>query len=113
MATFPSYNPTYPITKKSEPKIRTVKFGDGYSQRLTFGLNQNPKVWSPEFILRPADADIVEAFLDARALDGESFDWTPPGSAAPLKWICPSWEREVLGPNSCRLQTTFTQVFEP
>lgn len=43
MATFPSYQPTYSANKRSEPRIRTTQFGDGYQQRVTFGLNQNPK----------------------------------------------------------------------
>lgn len=113
MAAFPSYKPTYSINKKSEPKIRAVQFGDGYQQRLTFGLQQNPKKYDLEFILKDADADIVEAFLDARALDAASFTWTPPDGATPLKWICPNWTREFMGPDANRIQGTFTQVFEP
>ena len=62
--------------------MRTVRFGDGYEQRLTFGLNQNPKVWSLTFEVSETDADTIETFLDARASDNASFDWQPPGSSA-------------------------------
>ena len=43
MATFPSYNPQYSATKRSQPQQRITQFGDGYQQRTTFGLNQDPK----------------------------------------------------------------------
>jgi len=94
MATFPNYQPTYSVTKQSDPRIRIMRFGDGYQQRMTFGLNQNPKEWRLNFILRNADADVVEAFLDARAADAESFQWTPPESTNSYNWICPSWNRD-------------------
>ena len=43
MATFPNITPSYGAQKNSSPKLRTVFFGDGYENRFTFGLNQNPK----------------------------------------------------------------------
>lgn len=113
MATFPSYEPTYSATKKSEPTVRTAQFGDGYQQRVTFGLNQNPKEWSLTFNVSEDDADVIEAFLDARAADAASFDWTPPDSVTSYKWICPSWTRELFSVDRSRIDVTFRQVFEP
>ena len=66
MATFPSYNPSYSATKRSQPKLRITQFGDGYQQRTTFGLNQDPKVWSLTFNVDDEDADEIETFLEAR-----------------------------------------------
>ena len=71
--------PTYGLTKSSAPNIRTTVFGDGFEQRTTFGLNQNPKVFSLTFEKSESDADAIEAFLDARAKVAESFTFTPPG----------------------------------
>lgn len=113
MATFPSYKPVYTATKSSEPKIRTVKFGDGYEQRLSYGLNQNPKEWTLTFDVTDSDADSIETFLDARAADAASFTWTPPGSASALKWVCPSWTRELYEFQRSKINVTFRQVFEP
>ena len=113
MATFPAYDPTYSAIKSSQPKIRTAQFGDGYQQRVTFGLNQNPKEWSLSFSVSDADADIIEAFLDARADDAASFDWSPPGDANSYKWICPSWTRELFDFERSKVDVTFMQVFEP
>lgn len=113
MATFPDYKPTYSATKKSEPAIRNVKFGDGYEQRLSFGLNQNPKQWDLEFNVSDADANVIEAFLNARAVDAASFDWTPPDTTTSYKWVCSSWSREMYDHLRSRISMTFRQVFEP
>ncbi len=82
MATFPSVTPTYQgFSKKSAPAVRTVRFADGFEQRIFFGLarNQNPKIYNVNFELSETEADVVEAFLDSRANDQESFTFTPPG----------------------------------
>ena len=68
MATFPSITPTYGIQKASQPNVRIAQFGSGYSQRTTFGLNQNPKSYSLTFEVSETDADTIEAFLDARVV---------------------------------------------
>lgn len=113
MATFPSYEPVYSANKTSQPITRKVQFGDGYQQRVTFGIHQNPKEWSLTFNVRDTDADVIEAFLDARAADSASFDWTPPDTATSYKWICPSWSREMFDIDRSRITVTFQQVFEP
>ena len=47
MAAFPTDpQPSYSAQKSSSPNIRITEFGDGYQQRITFGLNQNPKTWT-------------------------------------------------------------------
>jgi phage-related protein len=113
MATFPSYNPVYTATKVSEPRTRRVQFGDGYEQRLLYGINQNPKEWNLTFDLSDDDANIVEAFLNARAEDSASFDWTPPDTTTSYKWVCDSWSRELYSVERSRISVTFRQVFEP
>ena len=112
MATFPSIAPTYGAQKTSQPAVRKVQFGDGYSQRLTFGLNQNPKSWSLTWEVSEANADTIEDFLDARG-GAESFDWTPPDTATSYKWICEQWTKTIPYLNRATISATFTQVFEP
>ena len=114
MATFPAIDPSYGAQKRSQPNVRTVQFGDGYQNRLTMGINQNPKEWQLEFRnLTEANADTIEAFLDARAADNASFDWSPPDETSTYKWICKSWTKTLPYSNLATIQTTFTQVFEP
>lgn len=113
MATFPSYKPVYSASKKSSPRIRKSTLGDGYEQRIVFGLNNNPKEWSLEFNVSEEDANTIEAFLDARAADAKSFIWTPPDSSTSYKWVCDTWDRSMYDFNRSRITATFRQVFEP
>ena len=113
MASFPSIAPVINAVKNSQPTIRTVQFGDGYQQRTTFGLNQNAKEWSLTFMVDTSDANTIEDFLDARAADAASFDWSPPDSASSYKWVCSQWSKDFLGDNFFRITATFRQVFEP
>jgi len=113
MATFPAITPTYGAQKNSRPNVRTVQFGDGYQQRLTYGLNQNPKSWSLTWEVSETDADTIETFLNNRAADNASFDWTPLDEATSYKWICPEWNKSVPYKNRATITATFQQVFEP
>ena len=116
MATFPSITPTYGASESSAPKTTTVQFGDGYQQRLLVGMskNQNPKVWRLTWKVSETDADTITEFLDARANDSASFDWTPLNSGAdPKKWICSSWSKSIPYLNRATITATFQEVFEP
>ena len=113
MATFPAITPTYGAQKSSRPNVRTVQFGDGYQQRLTYGLNQNPKSWSLTWEVSETDADTIETFLNDRAADNASFDWTPLDEATSYKWICAEWNKSLPYKNRATITATFQQVFEP
>ena len=113
MATFPDFQPQYSATKRSQPQQRITQFGDGYQQRVSFGLNQDAKIWNLTFNVKDSDADIIETFLEARGKDGASFDWSPPDEATTYKWICRSFGRRCLIPDRSRITASFEQVFEP
>lgn len=113
MATFPAIDPDYGAQKNSAPKVRKVQFGDGYEARLSYGLNQNPKVWTLSFVnLTEADSDTIETFLDARAADNASFEWSPPDETDTYRWVCETWSKSIPYANRATIQTTFRQVFE-
>ena len=115
MATFPNVTPTYGVQKTSSPKTRTIQFADGYEQRILFGLaqHQNPKVYRVTFKVSEADADTIETFLDARANDSASFDWTPLDGSFVRKWICSNWSKSITYLNRATITATFQEVFEP
>lgn len=111
MATF-SYTPSYSVDLQEQPQIRTVKFGDGYEQRLSFGLNTQPKTWTLQFNNRDdAERDNILTFLRARG-GSDSFDWTDPNGYAG-KWVCSEWKSSQSGCNFNDIAATFRQVFEP
>ena len=109
MADFPSINPTYGAQKTSQPKVRQVQFGDGYVQRLTFGLNQDLKTWNLTFEVSEADADTLETFLEARG-GSEYFTWSPPDETTSYKWICSNWSKTIPYLNRATIQATFQEV---
>jgi phage-related protein len=115
MATFPSITPRYGAQKTSRPNTRTVQFGDGYQQRLLYGIpsHMNPKEWNLTWEVSETDADTIETFLNARAEDSASFDWTPLDETTSYKWICPEWSKSIPYLNRATITATFRQVFEP
>ena len=116
MADLPSIVPSYQAQKRSAPRVRSVAFGDGYAQRLKWGLNIDAKSWNLRWQnLSETDADTLEAFFEARASDGASFDWEPLDESAgtTYKFICPNWTKTVVFKNRATIQATFQQVFEP
>jgi len=75
MATFPSIEASYGVTKRSAPKTRVT-------------------------------------FLDDRAEDRASFDYTPPGESTSYKFVCDTWQKQINVPNRATITATFRQVFE-
>ena len=97
--TFPDHmlgtsNETYePMQLENAPKVRAVKFGDGYEQRVADGINNDPQKWTMAFTRRSGtDVDGVYDFMKARGAV-ESFEWTPRGESTPRKFICRKWTR--------------------
>lgn len=111
MATFTT-QPSRSARATIKPNIRNIKLGDGYEQRLAFGLNRRPEEWSLTFHARStSERDTILDFLEARN-GTESFDWTSPNGDAG-KYVCEEWEVEVDLNNYFIISTTFRQVFEP
>lgn len=113
MATFPAITPSYGLRKSSSPNVRQVQFGDGYSMRTVFGINQDLKMYSPLWKnISETDADTISDFLEARG-GQESFDWTPPGEGSSSKFICQSWSKSIPYLNRATIQASFKEVAEP
>ena len=116
MATFPSIKPTYGQQKRSAPNTRTVRFADGFEQRILFGLasHQNPKIYELTWNnITEAESDTIETFLDARANDSASFTYTPPNESSSSQYVCESWTKTINYPNLASIKATFREVFEP
>ena len=113
MATFPSIVPDYGASKASKPNVKNVQFGDGYSQRLRYGLNTDLKSWTLTWQnITEANTDTIETFLEARG-GAEHFDWSPPDETETYKWICQQWSKQMTSAGLNQLTATFQQVIEP
>jgi phage-related protein len=113
MASFPAINPAYGTVKNSQPKTRIVRFGDGYEQRLNFGINVNPKTYDLTFNVSETDADTIETFLDARVADNAPFTFTPPNESSSGNYVCDQWSKTMITSTRSTIVATFRQVFEP
>lgn len=108
-----TYAPDYSAQKQVKPQVRSVKFGDGYEQRLTFGMNQQPSKWSLTFNLRDlTEANGIEAFFST--LKGtDSFDWTPPDAVASKKFLARSWSKTIEKGNWYSITVEIEETFDP
>ena len=115
MANFPAITPSYGAQEASSPAIKSVQFGDGYEQRLVYGINQDPKLWQLVWRNIPkTDADTISTFLEARK-GQEAFTWTPPdGPSGDLskRWICDAWAKTMTYSGRYSISASFRQVFE-
>jgi phage-related protein len=54
MATF-TYTASFEATEASKPRVTTFQAGDGYQQRVGFGLHRDGKEWQLQFLMRRCD----------------------------------------------------------
>ncbi len=110
MAEF-TWIPSLGASLAMRPNVRRVAFGDGYEQRLAFGIHTQAEVWTLEFRGRTTqDAGAIDAFLRARG-GVHAFEWTTPAGTA-AKFTCEEWSRSVDEPNVETVRATFKQVFD-
>ncbi len=81
----------------SQPSVREVRFGDGYSQRMAAGLNADLKTYRVTLSVTREEARHLEAFL-AEHGGWKAFLWD-------TALYCP-WRQIQGGPRMCRLVIT-------
>ena len=109
MATF-SYIPSFGASSQNTPRIRSLKFGDGYEQRYGDGLNPILQTWNLSFNNRPvSDIDAIEAFLVGRG-GVKNFLWTPPRQSTAKRFICKEWQRAITAGGIDTITAMFEQV---
>ncbi|MBT60565.1 MAG: hypothetical protein CMA63_03300 [Euryarchaeota archaeon] len=114
MSTFPSIQASFGVQKNSQPTINEIKYGDGYSSRITFGLNQNKKKYNLSWRnITETESNTIEDFLDARAKDVTSFTYTPPQESSSSQYICKQWSKTINYAGRATIQATFEEVFQP
>jgi len=113
MAPFPIANPKYNYTITRQPAVNVINFGDGFEQRLTQGLNQNPITLNLKFDLSQTDSTTAVDFLNARITDGASFTFLVPNENVTKNFVCQSYPTTVPFLDRVVLTCTFREVFEP
>lgn len=110
---FPIANPRYGFTITRNPKINIIDFGDGFQQRLTKGLNQNPVTLNLKFGLSQSESNTAISFLNDRITDGQSFTYVIPNENITKKFICKRYNTSIPFVGRVTLNCTFEEVFEP
>ena len=111
MSTF-TFIPNFPIGESSQPRAHKFQAGDGYEQRIRFGLNTDPKEWDLQFNNRSdAEREQIVGFLETEA-GVTAFDWTSPRGIAG-KYVCESWSTNMTNDGFNDITAKFRQVFEP
>jgi len=112
MAEIFNFTPSKGITKQSKPVVTTNKFGSGYSQRVSYGINNRDESWDLSFInVTVPQAKNITDFLEAE--DGVSyFLFTPPGETTQYKVICQDWSVEYTSHISRTIKATFVRVYD-
>jgi len=113
MAAFPIANPKYNYTITRQPAVNVISFGDGFEQRLTEGLNQNPITLNLKFDLSQTDSTTAINFLNARITDGASFTFLVPNENVTKNFVCLSYNTAIPFLNRVTLTCSFREVFEP
>lgn len=112
MAVF-TWNVDSGAVQNKKPRVSNIKFGDGYEQRVSYGINTNPQEWDLSFANRSEDeSNEIDDFLTEHA-GITSFEWTPPGQASALKFKCQEWVKVAQKGNFFSITAKFEQVFEP
>ena len=97
-----------------EPRVRSVKFGDGYEQRSRDGINNRPLQLKMRFRKRSQKvANQILSFLDS--LDGvETFRFVPPAPYSyPRRFYCKKHGPDYDEPNVVSIDADFIESFEP
>jgi len=110
---FPIANPKYNYTIERQPTVNVISFGDGFEQRLTEGLNQNPITLNLKFDLSQTDSTTAVNFLNDRITDGASFTFLVPNENVTKNFVCQSYPTSVPYKNRTILTCSFREVFEP
>lgn len=92
--------------------INEAKFGDGYTQLSSNGINNNSETWELTYIGEKKEIAKVRAFLNSHIIN--SFKWTNPyGEEKLYRVVNKSIESEFQGGKAVSLSFQFIQSFAP
>jgi len=116
------------MTRNAKQKTRTVKFGDGYEQRSTKGINNTEETYNVSFKNRTKqEIDNIAGYLNS--LNGvTAFNFTVPDSATTeevtgvldnatdnektIRVVCDTFSQNYNNADHYNLTATFRRVYE-
>ncbi len=80
------------VTRASKPNMQVANFGDGYSQRATFGMKQTAIQLTLTYsTVLTSEKDILSDFVNAHQ-NGEAFFFTLPDESVARVWYFTDWK---------------------
>ena len=111
MAEF-TWIPSVGFSSDTTPRVRVAQFGDGYSQRVAYTINNLNQTWNLKFDGQDIDtANAIEAFLVSKQ-GASSFSWLPPGEFTEVRVVCTKWSKNYESSISRSISATFERVYE-
>ncbi|HDU8205328.1 phage tail protein [Acinetobacter baumannii] len=89
----------------------STKFGDGYEQNTSIGINNRSGEWTYQRTAKKAEILEIKAFFDKHK-GANSFLWDSPLDGE-VRVKAGDYQPVCLGGDTWRITTTFTQVFYP
>lgn len=114
MATnFPNIAIGQSSSKSTHNDLNTIKFGNGYEQRMPNGLNYRREMWTIEWAgLNQYDKDTIVSFIQAVS-NGSTIIWTTPLDASPKKFVLEGdWSISDSGGQIYSIQLQLRQVYD-
>jgi phage-related protein len=108
------WQPSYASSIKQEPRVKRIRFGNGYEQRISDSINFNLVTFDVQFQLRTEKETIsILHFLNERDTK-EAFTYNIPTvlsrSTFPTRFICPRWEFDYVSYNNYSIKCSFEEV---
>lgn len=106
------------FTKKVEPTVLRIQFGDGYEQRIAEGINSLKETFNVAFTNRPkAEIDDIVAFFDNKK-GTTAFNYTIPdsnqgGGERTVKVVCEDYTQTYVYDDFYSCNATLRRVYEP
>ena len=98
-------------SQSSSFNVLSSKFGDGYEQNISVGINNRKGEWAYQRTGYKDEIIAIKAFFD-RHKGAESFLWDSPLDGE-LRVKAGEYQLSKVGGLIWRISTTFTQVFYP
>lgn len=96
------------MTVRSEPRVKTIKFVDGYEQRAPDGINNKLRGFNVTLNVARSTSCQIDESLDRHG-GVCAFQWRDPHSNKMLTVKCPSWSINLLH-TTASITATFEEV---
>lgn len=103
-----TFQPTYATSVDVSPRMKSIKFGNGYEQEYPDGINAIQEEWSLTF--DRIDSEIIEIKEFFEANYATYFNWNfQRGWGGEKQYKCRKWKASPLSKNISRITATFTE----